>query len=212
MTDHDQQPGDGLTFSQVLERIGAREEPKLHLGELVNAFGERGFGALMLFLGLISAVIGAVPGTTTVLGAPIVLIAFQLVIRRDQLWLPKWALKGSLDRSAYRDAVAKVMKPLRSVERISRPRLLFMSTDAAEMLIGLICMLLAIVLMLPITGGNLIPSLIIAAFGFGMTQKDGLIVLIAMAATAAVATGIWLAWELIQPFLMNAWDWLTSRF
>lgn len=203
---------DGLTFSEVLEQIGARDEPKLYLGELANAFGERGFGALMLFLGLISAVIGAVPGTTTVLGAPIVLIAFQLIIRRNQLWLPKWALKGSLDRSTYRDAVAKVLKPLRVVERISKPRLLFMSTDLAEMVIGVICLLLAAILMLPITGGNLIPSLIIAAFGFGMTQRDGLIVLIAMAATATVATAIWLAWELIQPFLMNAWQWAMGLF
>ena len=202
----------GETFSEVLEALGDREEPKLYLGELVNAFGERGFGALMLFLGLISAVIGAVPGTTTVLGAPIVLIAVQLIIRRDQLWLPKWALKGSLDRATYRASVGKIMKPLKMVERISKPRLTFMSTDLAEMLIGLICLILAVILMLPITGGNLVPALIIAAFGFGMTQRDGLIVLAAIAATFVLGTGVWLAWELIQPFLLNAWDWATGLF
>ena len=80
---------DARSFSQVLGDIGAKDDPKLYLGELVDAFGERGFGALMLFLGLISALIGIIPGTTTVLGTPILLIALQLVIRRDQLWLPR---------------------------------------------------------------------------------------------------------------------------
>ena len=53
MPDYDYH-SDSRTFSQVSEDIGAREDPKLYLGELVNAFGERGFGALMLFFGLLN--------------------------------------------------------------------------------------------------------------------------------------------------------------
>ena len=226
MTDHDQQPGDGLTFSQVLERIGAREEPKLHLGELVNAFGERGFGALMLFLGLVSAVIGAIPGSTTVLGLPILIIAFQLVIRQDQLWLPKWALASSIGRSDYRDAIAGVLPRLRRLERWSRPRLSVMTSEISEVLIGLACMILCSILVLPIPGGNLIPSLIIVAFGFGLVQRDGLAVLAAWTAIALVGIAgliVWLLWAQLSPHLLpvwetvstlpsQAWGWITGLF
>ncbi|MBL0967956.1 MAG: exopolysaccharide biosynthesis protein [Brevundimonas sp.] len=225
MPDYDYQ-SDARPFSQVLEDIGAKADPKLYLGELVNAFGERGFGALMLFLGLVSAVIGAIPGSTTVLGLPILIIAFQLVIRRDQLWLPKWALASSIDRGGYRDAIAGVLPRLRRVERWSRPRLSVMTSEISEVLIGLACMILCSILVLPIPGGNLIPSLIIVAFGFGLVQRDGLAVLAAWTAIALVCIAgliIWLLWAELSPHLLpvwvtvstlpsQAWNWLTGLF
>lgn len=212
MPDYDYQ-ADTRRFSQVIEDIGAKDDPKLYLGELVNAFGERGFGALMLFLGLVSAVIGAVPGTTTVLGMPILLIAFQLVIRRDQLWMPRWALKSSIDREGYRVAIAKVMNPLRKVERWSKPRLSIMTSELSEILIGVACIILCTILVLPIPGGNLIPSLIIVAFGFGLVQRDGVAILVAWCAIALLCVGgvvIWLTWAWVAPYLLPVWEWLTT--
>ncbi|NBB52713.1 exopolysaccharide biosynthesis protein [Rhizobium sp. CRIBSB] len=211
MPNYDYQ-SDDRSFSRVLVDIGAKPDPKLYLGELVDAFGERGFGALMLFLGLISALIGIVPGTTTVLGTPILLIALQLVIRRDQLWLPRQALKSSLERASYRAAIQRALKPLRAVERVSRPRWFVMSNEVSEVLIGIICSLLAFILILPIWGGNLVPSVIIAAFGFGLMQRDGAVIAIAWAATAAVCIGLWLAWELVSRLLEPTWLWLTALF
>ncbi|PZN98062.1 MAG: exopolysaccharide biosynthesis protein exod [Alphaproteobacteria bacterium] len=203
---------DTRTFSQVIEDIGAREEPKLYLGELINGFGERGFGAMLLFLGLVSLVIGAVPGTTTVLGVPILLIAVQLVFRRDQLWMPNWILKRSIDRATYRTAIDKILKPLRKVERLSRPRLSIMSSDASEMLIGLACIILCLILMLPITGGNMVPSLIVAAFGFGLMQRDGVIIIAGWIGTAGFGVFVWLAWELISRVVLATWEWATGLF
>ena len=211
MPDYDYQ-SDTRTFSQVIEDVGARDEPKLYLGELINAFGERGFGAMLLFFGLISVVIGAGPGTTTVLGAPILLISFQLVFRGDQLWMPKWILKRSIDRATYRSAIGKIMKPLQRVERLSRPRLSIMTSELSEMLIGLACIVLCVILMLPITGGNLVPSLIVAAFGFGLMQRDGIIILIGWIGTAGFGIFVWLAWELISRVVLATWTWATTLF
>lgn len=191
-------PLDGLAFSEVLDHIGARPEPKVSLEELVHAFGERGFGALLLMLGLMSAVIGAIPGTTTVLGLPMVIIGAQLVFRQDQLWLPAWMLRRDIDRAAFAQAAAKVRKPLQRIERFSRPRLQFMSTDLSEALVGLACVLWAVVLMLPLAGFNLFPSLFVAAFGFGLMQRDGVAVILAWIGSAAFGTVVWLAWEIIS--------------
>jgi len=209
MPDYDYQ-SDTRPFSQVIEDIGAGGDPKLYLGELINAFGERGFGALMLFFGLLSVAIGIIPGTTTVLGAPLLLMGLQLATRQDQLWLPRWALRRSIERETYRHGVATVLPRLRKLERLSKPRLSIMTSEVSEVLIGITTFLLAIILVLPIWGGNLIPALIISAFGFGLMQRDGLAIVIAWAAVGLiVAAGlvIWLAWTWVSPYLLPVWDW-----
>lgn len=212
MPDYDYQ-SDTRPFSQVIHDIGLKDDPKLYLGELVNAFGERGFGALMLFFGLLSAAIGIIPGTTTVLGAPLLLIGLQLAIRQDQLWLPRWALRRSIERQTYRQGVARVLPRLRMMERLSRPRLSIMTSELSEVLIGVATFLLACILILPIWGGNLIPALIISAFGFGLLQRDGLAILIAWTAVGLICAAglvVWLAWTWVSPYLLPVWEWANS--
>ena len=209
MPDYDYQ-SDNRPFSQVLEDIGTKEDPKLYLGELVNAFGERGFGALMLFFGLMNIAIGIIPGTTTILGAPLLLMGLQLIIRRDQLWLPRWALRQSIEREAYRNGLGTVLPRLRKMERLSKPRLTIMTSEISEVLIGIATFLLAFILILPIWGGNLIPALIISAFGFGLMQRDGLAVLIAWCAFGVICLAglvIWLTWQWVSPYLLPVWEW-----
>jgi len=212
MPDYDYQ-SDSRPFSQVIEDIGAKDDPKLYLGELINAFGERGFGALMLFFGLLSVAIGIIPGTTTILGAPLLLMGLQLAIRQDQLWLPRWALRRWIERETYRNGVQKVLPRLRKFERLSKPRLEIMTSELSEVLIGVATVILAFILILPIWGGNLIPALIIATFGFGLMQRDGLAIVIGWSAIGLIglaALVVWLAWTWVSPFLVPFWAWLNG--
>ena len=130
----------------------------------------------------ISVAIGIIPGTTTILGAPLLLMGLQLAIRQDQLWLPRWALRRWIERETYRTGVEKVLPRLRKVERLSKPRLSIMTSELSEVLIGVATVLLAIILVLPIWGGNLVPALIISTFGFGLMQRDGLAIILAWSA------------------------------
>lgn len=211
MPDYDYQ-SDTRSFSRVLTDIGVKDDPKLYLGELVNAFGERGFGALMLFFGLMNIAIGIIPGTTTILGAPLLLMGLQLMVRQDQLWLPRWALRRSIDRETYSAGLEKVLPRLKMVERLSRPRLPVMTSEVSEVLIGLATFLLACILVLPIWGGNLVPALIISTFGFGLMQRDGVVVLIGWVGVAGVCLFIWLAWELVSRALGPTIQWITGLF
>lgn len=205
MPDYDYQ-SDIRPFSQVLEDIGTKPDPKLYLGELVDAFGERGFGALMLFFGLMNIAIGIIPGTTTILGAPLLLMGLQLAARADQLWLPRWAMKRWIERKAYREGVAKVLPRVRKVERLSRPRLHIMTSEVSEILIGIATVVMAFILILPIWGGNLVPALIISTFGFGLMQRDGLVVLVGWLGVAGVGVFIWVAWELVSRALLAVYE------
>ena len=218
MPDYDFQ-SDQRPFSRVLDDIGAKDDPKLYLGELVNAFGERGFGALMVFFGLINAIASPIPGSTTILGAPMLLICLQLLTRRDQLWMPKWALGSSLPRDSYRATIDKVRKPLLLIEKLSRPRLSIMSSEVAEVLIGLVTTLLTIIVMLPLFGGNLFPSLFVALFGFGLMQRDGVLIGLAWAGVAGFCVFVWAAWALISSlflasagWFLEAWQWIQGLF
>ncbi len=218
MPDYDYQ-SDVRPFSRVLEDIGAKEDEKLYLGELVNAFGERGFGALMVFFGLVNAIASPIPGSTTVLGAPMLLICLQVAFRRDQLWMPKWALRSSLPRENFRGVVARVRKPLGIIERLSKPRLGFMSSEAAEVLIGVTASILSILVMLPLFGANLFPSLFIALFGFGLMQRDGVAIAVAWIGVAGFCVFVWLAWEVISRLFLastsmwqSAWQWVVALF
>ncbi len=201
---------DTRAFSQVLFDIGQKRDPKLYLGELIDAFGERGIGAMMLFLGLLSAVIGAVPGTTTIIGIPMLLVCVQLVLRRDQLWLPRRALASAVERDAFRTSVAKVMKPLRWVERASRPRLLLLSSPLAEILIGAAASVMCVILILPLWGANLFPSLAVAAFGFGLMQRDGLVIIAGWVIATGFSLFLWLAWEVVSRLALSSWEWVQQ--
>jgi len=199
-------------FSQVLTDVGAVDDPVLPMEELIGTFGERGFGALLLILGILSAVIGVIPGTTTLLGIPIIIIGVQLLFRRDELWLPGWILKRDLPRPAFAEAAAKVKGRLERVERFSRPRLSFMSSDLSEALIGLMCVVWAAVLMLPLIGFNLVPSLIVAAFGFGLMQKDGVVMLVGWVGSLGMAIFTWAVWETVSRVLAATWEMVAGRF
>jgi hypothetical protein len=210
MPDYDYH-ADDRPFSQVLEDIGAKPDPKLYLGEVVNAFGERAFGALLLLFGLLNA-LPLPPGATAVLGIPLLLLSIQLVLRTDQLWLPKWALKRSIDRAGYRKSAARVAGPIRTVERLSRPRLLILTGPVSELMIGLICTLLAVIVMLPLWSTNMFPAFTIAIFGFGMMQRDGVAVILGWLAVAGYALFLVLAWQIIKGLLVTAWAWASGLF
>ncbi len=208
MPDYDYQ-SDARPFSQVLEDIGTRPDPKLYLGEVVNAFGERGFGALLLLFGLLNA-LPLPPGATSVLGIPLLLISIQLVLRTDQLWLPKWAMKRAIDRADYRRSAARIVGPMRSVERLARPRLLILTGRVSELLIGLACTLLAVIVMLPLWSTNMFPAFTIAIFGFGLVQRDGVAVMLGWLATAGYLVFLVLAWRLIEAAAVATWTWASG--
>jgi hypothetical protein len=139
-------------------------------------------------------------------------MGLQLTIRQEQLWLPRWALRRAIERETYRNGVKKVLVRFKQVERLSRPRLPAMTSPVSEVLIGIVTVLLSCILVLPIWGGNLVPALIISTFGFGLMQRDGIVVLIGWGGVAGVCLFIWMAWELVSLALGPTIQWVTGLF
>ena len=204
-------PDCGRTFSEVLEDLARGDEPDLSLGEIVDAFGERGFGALILIIALVS-LFPWPPGSKAILGAPIILLSLELAFQRREVWMPRWTLKLSIRRETYRLALARVIGAVRFVERLSRPRILRLTGEAADVVTGLVCAALAVMMALPVPFGDLLPAVTLIFFGLGIMQRDGVAVLIGAAGTAVCGAYLFLVWSAVVAVFHAMGGWINGLF
>ena len=161
------------------------------IGELVDSLGERAFGALM-FIFAVPNILPTPPGTSAILGLPLVILTWQVLVGRQSLWLPGLIRQRRISREMMQTFVTKVTPVMARLERVLRPRLGFMvSSDVAERLIGLITFPLALVLFLPIPFGNILPAAAVSCVALGLAERDGLAVsagyVLALGAVALLA-------------------------
>ena len=198
-------------FSEVLRGLAEADGERLSVNEIVQAFGERGFGAIMLLVALLN-LLPLPPGGTTITGAPLLILAFQMMLGRETVWLPRWMCRSAVHRSGFRRGLKRVLPGLEKAERLTRPRLSWAVTGPAERLIGLACFLLSCVLVLPIWLGNMAPAAAIAVLSLGLIQRDGALVLIGWGVVAVAVGLLVLAWSVIVATAVNTVQWLVERF
>lgn len=198
--------GRPMRFSDTLERLGSHGGEKLFLGEIVEAFGERAFGAVMLLFAIVN-MLPWPPGGTTLTGAPLLFLSAELAWGRNTLWLPHWLGRASVGRETFRKMSGRLMKLIRFSEALSRPRLYFMTGRLGQALIGLACLILSAILVLPVFGGNLIPAVAIGFFSLGIMQRDGLAVLLGWITTAITVAVLVFAWKLVVAGFQLGFDW-----
>ena len=202
---------EALRFSDVLRALAAEKTEQMSVNDIVRAFGERAFGALMLTVGLLN-VLPWPPGGTTIVGAPLLFITLQLAIGREQLWLPGWLCRASFSRSNFRSGLRRVEPWLLKAERLTKPRLPWAVTGPAERLIGIAGLLLTCVLVLPIPFGNFAPAITISVFAIGLVQRDGAAALLGWAATAVSVGILILAGSAILALFEHALGWAQRVF
>ncbi|WP_373502451.1 exopolysaccharide biosynthesis protein [Aestuariivirga sp.] len=172
-------------LSDIVNSLDTQQD--LTIGTLVDAFGERAFGALM-FVFAVPNIVPTPPGTSAVLGLPLVILTFQLMIGRQALWLPEAIRRRSIKASMVASFATRAVPVMARFEKILKPRLsLFVNSDPAERLIGIIAFLLAVVLFLPIPFLNILPAAAIACMALGLAERDGLAVLAGYAVAAGCA-------------------------
>jgi len=176
-------------LEEMLERIGepADSEERVTFGSIVESVGRRSFGPLLLLVGVVlTSPLSGMPGMPTTMGALVLLIAGQLLMKRENFWLPKWMLKRSLERSKVLKAIRWLRSPARFIDRLLRPRLPLFIQGFGTYLIAMVCALLA--LGMPVM--ELVPfsatgaGVALTVFGLALISGDGLLALVAFLATA----------------------------
>jgi hypothetical protein len=168
--------------SEVLEDFLAHDHgARIRLGDLVRILGDRAFGALILLLAIPNVL--PVPGLSTVTGLPIALVGAQMMLGRHEPWLPRRVAAAGIDREAFLRVVARAHPHVARLERrFLTPRLPALTTPAAERLLGLAILVLALVLALPIVFGNQPPAFAMALIALGLIEKDGAFVIAGLVA------------------------------
>lgn len=175
----------GRRLSEVLAEIAndpARET--IAVADIREAMGDRAFGALLFVFAVPNALPVNAPGVSTVLGIPLLFLGLQLVFGMRAPWLPRAVMARSVQRPSFARAMAVVVPWIRRIERLLQPRLQPLTSRGFERVVGLVCTVLAVVLMLPIPFGNLPPAVAICLLALALLEKDGLAMLVGLAAAA----------------------------
>lgn len=187
-------------LSALLADIGDDPDPVVTIGEIVHRLGRRSFGAL-LFIFAAPNWLPLPPGSSTFLAAPLILLAPQIALGIHGPWLPRFVDRRTLRRKDLAGALSKLIPTLERIEKVSRPRLIFLFGPVGDRLIGLTVTLLSLVLLLPIFLGNMAPAAAIAAFGLALIQRDGVLALIGYA-IAGVSVGLLVVgWNVAVAFI-----------
>jgi len=194
----DAAPARGLSsMLQAIVADGSRE--RIAISDLLAIMDDRAIAALM-FVFAVPNVLPTPPGTSSVLGAPLLFLSLQLMLGLPP-WLPRVIAARSIPRKDLAAIVARIAPWLAKAERLLRPRLHRFVAPPAEYVVGTVCFLLAVLLFLPIPLGNMLPALAICVMALAVLEQDGLWVLLGFA-TAGVSVAV--VWGVLYTLVMTA--------
>lgn len=160
-------------LSETLTALVADESrERIAVADLVAELGNRAFGPLLVIFALPN-LIPAPPGTSTILGLPLIFLTFQMLFG-SRPWFPGFIAKRSLRRVDFKKVIDVSVPHLARAERLLRPRLLALSSPLGQKALGFVCLCLATLLVLPIPFGNTAPSIAMALIGLALVERDGL--------------------------------------
>jgi len=175
-------------LSQVLIEVASGQDERITLGDLVTHLSSRGLAPLILLMGMIN-VVTIIPGSSTVLGLPLVFLGLSLVIGARSLWLPAGLRDRSFDRATLERGILKALPWLQKIERLAHPRFWPWGQALLDRIYGALVLFLGLMVALPVPFGNTMPAISIILLSLGFTARDGLWVIAGLFATV-LALGV----------------------
>ncbi len=187
-----------LAFAANLNR------ERIQWGELDQLLGDRSFGFLLLLFALPNSIpLVGIPGVSTVTGIVLIVIAIQMIGGLRRLYLPERIQRRSFSGTGFKKLIQRAAPWLAKLERGLKPRWLWLTSSRAERWLGGVCLLLALLLILPIPFGNFFPGFAVVLLALGLIEKDGVFIVagLAMTVVSVIALG-GLVWTIITGALL----------
>jgi hypothetical protein len=173
----DQQASPGSApprVSDELERWLNEDSPR-SLGSLIELFGPKSFALVFVLLMGVPALPLPTGGATHVFEIIAVLLALQLVVGREEIWLPQRWTKLEFGGPRQQRFVRTLIRMIRRLERISRPRLRFaFNHRLSNIVFGLLVVggSVAAFLAPPFTGLDTLPALGVVLISLSVLLED----------------------------------------
>ena len=170
------------TFSDQLEGWLRADEPKA-LGSLGDVFAEKSFAVTILLLMFVPALPLPTGGISHVFEAISAVLAAQMVLGRQTIWLPDRWNRRELGPAITEKAIPFMLRRIRWFEKWSRPRgaALFDHPTTTRLLgLALIGLAVASALAPPFSGLDTLPSMGAVAITLGIVLEDMLVVVAGM--------------------------------
>lgn len=184
------------TVAEILDELDRAAEGvvRVSIGDVVERLGDRGFGPFLLIPALIEvSPIGGIPGLPTLLAIIIAIVAVQMLIGRDHLWLPQFIQKRSVRAGRLEKAVERLRPLQRWLDRWFHGRLSLLVRGPfrtlAAAIVVLACLTVPFLEVFPFA--STIPMAVIIAFGLAITVRDGALMAFAFAGVVGGAYALW---------------------
>ncbi len=168
--------------STDLERWLAGEGEKT-LGSLIDTFAGKSFALMFVLLLGVPALPLPTGGATHVFEAIAVLLAIEMIAGVREIWLPKRWRALQLAGERQQRFIAGLMRIIRRLERLSKPRLRFLfARRASDVVFGALVIggALAAFLAPPFTGLDTLPALGVVLISLGVLLEDFVVVLVGL--------------------------------
>jgi hypothetical protein len=173
--------------SEQLERWLSGDTEKT-LGGLIELFGPKSFALIFVLLLGVPALPLPTGGATHVFEIIAMLIALELLAGRKKIWLPERWRRLELAGGARRRFLDALLRWIRRLERVSRPRLRFLFDHrVSNAVFGLLVLggSAGAFLAPPFTGLDTLPALGVVLLSLGVLLEDFIVVVVGLILGAA---------------------------
>jgi hypothetical protein len=165
-------------FSAQLDAWLEDDGPKT-LGSLTDLMDEKSFAVVALLLLIPSALPIPTGGVTHVLEVIALIVVAEMILGREELWLPRRFREHEVGKTMTGKAIPRVLRVVRWFERWARPRFArTLDRRPVKSLLGvfLLVFVTAAVLAPPFSGLDTLPSLGVVIVCLGIIFSDAIIV------------------------------------
>ena len=183
----------------------------ISIGEIIEAFGERAFGFVLILFSLPNCVPN-VPGVAGIVGTPVLIFGIQMMLGHKRPWLPDFILRQTVSVSKFKRLIDIAEPKLQKLESFCRPRLTGLFGPLGDRVVGFFAFLVALSVLIPFPGTNFPPSIALVIASIAVMEEDGYLLiagyLIGIAGLAYTATILGASYHLLMAGIANIPSWL----
>ena len=195
-------------LSVLFAQLARDAQGPVTIAHISHALGNRSFAPMLVMFAAFN-LLPLPPGASIILGIPLVIVSAQMAYGSKQAWLPSFLMNRSLSAEQFRRLMDWLIPRLIRLERIIRPRYWPFWRKQGDRVIGVVALVLAIVVTIPIPLGNWLPASSTALLGLALSERDGILLaiggavgLISMIIVAGVISAAGFASHAVFNFLM----------